>query len=122
MLYYDGLVKALNFCIILMLSFSVMNIGSKDYKRKTVIWAILTILFMILVIVEITNGTPKLIDCISLIIFLIATVSGTLLVRAEEREAEEKHTERLIKDYKIVSIVLNEISITDASEDVGKKQ
>ena len=122
MLYYDGLVKALNFCIILMLSFFVMNIGSKDYKRKTVIWAILTILFMFLVIVEITNGTPKLIDFISLIIFLIATVSGTLLVRAEEREAEEKHTERLIKDYKIVSIVLDEFSITDASEDVGKKQ
>lgn len=124
MLYYNGLVKVLNFCITFMTIPLIMNVRSKDYKKKTVVWAILTVLFyMILVMAEIIKyGTPEVLDCVALIIFSVATVGGTLLVRAEEKEAERKFMERLKKDYKVVSVVLDENSITDVSEDAGKQQ
>ena len=123
MLYYDGLVKVLNFCITFMTIPLIMNVRSKDYKKKTVVWAILTVLYMILVMAEIIKyGTPEVLDCVALIIFSVATVGGTLLVRAEEKEAERKFMERLKKDYKVVSVVLDENSITDVSEDAGKQQ
>lgn len=78
---------------------------------------------MILVMAEIIKyGTPEVLDCVALIIFSVATVGGTLLVRAEEKEAERKFMERLKKDYKVVSVVLDENSITDVSEDAGKQQ
>ncbi len=112
MLYYNGLVKVLNFCITFMTIPLIMNVRSKDYKKKTVVWAILTVLYMILVMAEIIKyGTPEVLDCVALIIFSVATVGGTLLVRAEEKEAERKFMERLKKDYKVVSVVLDENSI-----------